>query len=74
MITSISSASDIQRFLSSENFEADILLSFKKYNGRAILGISNEYIKKTCGDSEGERLIGILNYIKNTQIVGNLIF
>ena len=74
MITSTSSASDIQRFLTIENFEADILLTFKKYNGRAILGISNENIKKICGDSEGERLIGILNYIKNTQIGGNLIF
>ena len=70
-ITLSSSQTDVQNFLSSERFGENIKSNFSEYDGRALLGATDDAIIRSCGGNKnGDRLIGILNSIKKASTGG----
>ena len=64
LITVFSSASDVQEFLVNRKFDENIMNNFTKFDGEALLGLTETSLLRLCGNGEGDRLLGILNSIK----------
>ena len=57
-LTISSSREDVQNFLSTKDFNKEIINKFIKYDGQDLLGASIDSLIRKCGDDEGERLYG----------------
>ena len=55
------SPTDIRNWLLSKSFSETIVLSFVKWDGAAMLGLSESCLKKIVPGMEGRRLLALLN-------------